>query len=118
MNVSMPENGKNGTLASANAISLTINMSYWGSLDDNDFNGKSQDAIFDGNTYYLDRLLAHEFTHAVMSASLYKYDNIVTREDGSRVREGYALWNDLSAERRAFIAMRFAITKINLAIFT
>lgn len=68
--------GQNGTLAfvqtlsngnpsQARQLELHINMAYYDSLDMNDVNGKAA-----ATGAYLDRTLAHEFTHAVMAANI------------------------------------------------
>ena len=49
----------------ATQLGLTINMNYYLNIDMNDPNGSTGDAGF-----YLDRTLAHEFTHAVMAANI------------------------------------------------
>ena len=58
----------------ATNLSLNINMKYYGSLDTTDFdeNGESSNA----SAGYLDRTLAHEFTHAIMAASINYFGNL------------------------------------------
>ncbi|MBQ9480252.1 MAG: hypothetical protein IJU71_11970, partial [Selenomonadaceae bacterium] len=54
------KSGKTATLT------LQINMRYYNSIKANDVNGESSDS----SAGYLDRTLAHEFTHAVMAANI------------------------------------------------
>ena len=55
-----PKTGKTATLT------LQVNMNYYNSIKANDVNGESSNA----SAGYLDRTLAHEFTHAVMAANI------------------------------------------------
>lgn len=56
-------------------IYMYINMHYFNSnyVNPNDLDGKCS---YWGGTYYLDRLIAHEFTHAVMNAKVNKFSNL------------------------------------------
>ena len=54
------KSGKTATLT------MQINMRYYGSLSSDNVNGESNDS----SAGYLDRTLAHEFTHAVMAANI------------------------------------------------
>ena len=83
-----------GTLASANFKTLNINMYYY-----NDISNPSGDGISSKTSFYLDRTLAHEFTHAVMSAVLYDPGYIVESDDPRFDYEdkSSSLWNELSS---------------------
>lgn len=50
---------------STSKLELTVNMKYYNDLVDGDVNGKST-----STSAYLDRTIAHEMTHAVMSANI------------------------------------------------
>lgn len=75
-------NGDNGVPASTvNAsvddgstvgLSLWLNMNYSSDIDFSNPNGSSSD----GSKKYLDRSLAHEFTHAVMAANINHYSHL------------------------------------------
>ncbi|MBQ7498568.1 MAG: hypothetical protein IJU00_12185 [Selenomonas sp.] len=54
-------------------LTLTFNMHYYSSLNDADVNGKDT-AVSGGG--YLDRTLAHELTHAVMSANIKNFGDL------------------------------------------
>ena len=56
--------GKNS--GKATQLAMTVNMNYYGSLTVGNSDGKSNS----NGVGYLDRTLAHEFTHAVMSANI------------------------------------------------
>ena len=47
-------------------LSLNINMNYYGNISTTDVNGYTSSS----GAGYLDRILAHEFTHAVMAANI------------------------------------------------
>ena len=49
----------------ANKLTLSVNMKFYDSIDENDPNGKSKKTVA-----YLDRTIAHELTHAVMAANI------------------------------------------------
>ena len=49
---------------------LNVNMYYYSSIDDSDYNGEGYYSPDSGNLIYLDRILAHELTHAVMIANI------------------------------------------------
>ena len=49
----------------ASKLDLNINMNYYDSVNTSDPNGSSN-----GTSFYLDRTLAHEMTHAVMGANI------------------------------------------------
>ena len=91
MNVTLQDKGKNGKLASASSTNLFINMGYWENIDSTDANGISSDT-----NYYFDSTIAHEFTHAVMSAALYR--NNPHQEGNSWVIDGPKLWNGLATD--------------------
>ena len=78
ISVSFANQGINGTIAyvgsypdyyykTATKLDLVINMSYYQNMSSTDVNGKTS---VSGQTLYLDRTLAHEMTHAVMSANI------------------------------------------------
>lgn len=80
MDVKLANEGKNGTLAYVTSrisggvttgLSMTINMDYYSSLDVNDWNGKAS-----GGAGYLDRTIAHEMVHALMSANIKNFSNL------------------------------------------
>lgn len=54
-------------------LSLTVNMHYYNNLDLTDENGALAD---NPNQLYLDRTLAHEVTHALMSANIRNFSNL------------------------------------------
>ena len=100
MNLFFPDNADSTTLASAASSSLSINMHYYKGLDATNPNGVSA-----ATSFFLDRTLAHEFTHAVMCAALYDPDHIedlgyVENDKGELVHtlkdHGDDLWNELS----------------------
>ncbi|ORU00517.1 Flagellin protein FlaA [Anaerovibrio sp. JC8] len=75
MDVVFKEEGETGTLAYVthsslggvtNKLTLTVNMTYYNDLVDGDVNGASTHS----GAGYLDRTIAHEMTHAIMSASI------------------------------------------------
>lgn len=70
MNIDFYDDGTSNVLASASAESLNINMHYYKEMDSANPNGVSPTT-----EACLDRVLAHEFTHAVMCAVLYDPDN-------------------------------------------
>ncbi len=47
-------------------LTLTVNMAYYNNLDKNDPNGYDKDS----KQTYLDRVIAHEMTHALMAANI------------------------------------------------
>ncbi len=55
-----------------NYISMNINMYYFKNIDQDDPDGKLPNAF----NYYLDRLIAHELTHAVMSVKTSAYTTL------------------------------------------
>ena len=56
----------------ANKLELHFNMHYYSNLDPTDVNGKD---LTSGQTQ-LDRVLAHELTHAVMAANINNFSNL------------------------------------------
>ena len=62
-------------------LMLTINMSYYNSIDMTDPNGSSNYS----SAGYLDRTLAHEFTHAIMAATINDFHKLP-----SYIKEGMA----------------------------
>lgn len=80
MDVVLAYNGQNGTLAYVTSgsvggvttsLSMTINMDYYSSLDLNDWNGNAS-----GGAGYLDRTVAHEMVHALMSANIKNFSSL------------------------------------------
>ncbi|MCR5438398.1 MAG: hypothetical protein K6F01_02995 [Selenomonas sp.] len=80
MDVKLAYEGTSGTLAyvtSSSAggetvgLSMTINMSYYSSIDLNDWNGEAS-----GGAGYLDRTIAHEMVHALMSANIKNFSSL------------------------------------------
>ncbi|WP_369751940.1 flagellin [Anaerovibrio sp. RM50] len=72
----------NGTLASVTShftgdittgLELTVNMHYYNNLDLTDKNGALKN---NPNQLYLDRTLAHEMTHALMSANINNFKDL------------------------------------------
>ena len=60
------------------AMSLTVNMDAFGGIDKDDYNG-----VGSGTKFYLDRTLAHEFTHLVMYGKVdYEYDLPIFIDEG------------------------------------
>ena len=55
----------------ASALDLNINMNYYDGVNTSDPNGSSS-----GTSFYLDRTLAHELTHAVMGANINYFANL------------------------------------------
>lgn len=54
----------------ANQLTLRINMKYYNEIDSHDANGSSAYNRNNIRATFLDRTLAHEFTHAVMAANI------------------------------------------------
>lgn len=54
----------------ASALTLRINMKYYAEMNAADPNGSSAYSRNDERATYLDRTMAHEFTHAVMAANI------------------------------------------------
>ena len=80
MDVNLSYEGTSGTLAYVTstsvggetvALRMTINMDYYSSLDLNDWNGKAS-----GGAGYLDRTIAHEMVHALMSANIKNFSSL------------------------------------------
>lgn len=80
MDVILANNGQNGTLAFVTSsisggvttgLSMTINMDYYSSMDMNDWNGNAS-----GGAGYLDRTIAHEMVHALMSANIENFSSL------------------------------------------
>ena len=80
MKVVLDNQGQNGTLAyvqstytgsQATALELHVNMDYYDTMDMEDVNGVSASA-----STYLDRVIAHELTHGVMSANIEYFQNL------------------------------------------
>ena len=80
MDVILANEGQNGTLAYVSSsisggvtigLSMTINMDYYSSMDTKDWNGSAS-----GGAGYLDRTVAHEMVHALMSANIKNFSNL------------------------------------------
>lgn len=80
MDVILANDGQNGTLAYVTSIisggvttglKMTVNMDYYSSLNLNDWNGSAS-----GGAGYLDRVIAHEMVHALMSANIKNFANL------------------------------------------
>ncbi len=80
MDVKLAYEGTSGTLAYVTSavsggetvgLSMTINMDYYSSLDTSDWNGKAS-----GGAGYLDRTIAHEMVHALMSANIKNFSSL------------------------------------------
>lgn len=81
----------------ATSLTLQINMKYYNELNSHDVNGST--AYNRGNirASFLDRTLAHEFTHAVMAANIDFFSDLP-----AWLKEGTAeLTHGISDERRA-----------------
>ncbi len=77
-----------------NKLELTVNMNYYNNLVEGDVNGKSTKT-----TAYLDRTIAHEMTHAVMSAGIEGFGGLY-----SCIKEGAAeVVHGIDDERRTKI---------------
>ena len=55
----------------AESLTLTVNMSWFKNLSASDLNGMGEKGSF-----YLDRVLAHELTHAIMAAKIDDYQDL------------------------------------------
>ncbi len=80
MDVKLANEGQNGTLAYVTSrisggvttgLSMTVNMDYYSSLDTKDWNGNAG-----GGAGYLDRTIAHEMVHALMSANIKNFSSL------------------------------------------
>ncbi|WP_295159009.1 flagellinolysin [Selenomonas sp. AE3005] len=80
MTVYLDNQGQNGTLAyvshtvsgsQTTKLELHVNMDYYSNMDMEDVNGVSASA-----STYLDRVIAHEMTHAVMAANIEDFDTL------------------------------------------
>ena len=79
----------------ANKLELHFNMHYYSNLDPTDVNGKD---LTSGQTQ-LDRVLAHELTHAVMAANINNFSNLP-----AYIKEGTAeLVHGIDDQRRSSI---------------
>lgn len=83
IDVVLEDQGANSTLAyvtssstgsTTTKLTLTVNMGYYGDMNENDPNGSSPATI--SRKQYLDRTIAHEFTHAVMSANIKDWGDV------------------------------------------
>ena len=54
-------------------LTLNINMHYYGSINSTNIDEDGKSSL---TSAYLDRVLAHEFTHAVMAANITNFDNL------------------------------------------
>ncbi|SEH29565.1 Flagellin FlgL [Selenomonas sp. KH1T6] len=79
----------------ANRLTLTFNMAYYSNLNPNDVNGSD---LSSGQTQ-LDRVLAHELTHAVMAANVNNFNDLP-----AYIKEGMAeLVHGIDDQRAASI---------------
>ncbi len=77
------------------SLSLNINMAYFYGMDASNPNGVAQ-----GTSYFLDRTIAHELTHALMAAKVYHYD-----EMPCFIKEGVAeAVHGIDDEKRGFFS--------------
>lgn len=85
MEVLFEDAGPNGTLAyvtqyynpvsgNTTRLTLTVNMGYYKDMDESDPNGSSPLTAASGQ--YLDRVIAHELTHAVMAANIKNFGDL------------------------------------------
>lgn len=81
MDVVLANGGASGTLASVTShsvngvtdkLTLTVNMNYYNSLDLSDPNGSDTGS----RQTYLDRVIAHEMTHALMAANITHFNDL------------------------------------------
>lgn len=80
----------------ANALTLRINMKYYNEIDSHDANGSTSYNRNNTRASFLDRTLAHEFTHAVMAANIDFFSDLP-----AWLKEGTAeLTHGISDERR------------------
>ena len=61
----------NSSSGGVKSLSLTINMYYYSSLDLKDWNGKTPSV-----SGYLDRIIAHEMTHALMTSNIKNFNSL------------------------------------------
>lgn len=106
MEVLLSSEGANGKLAyvtntydsgtgKTNKLTLTVNMSYYNNLDMKDPNGYDKTS----RQTYLDRVIAHEMTHALMAANIDHFSNLP-----SYIKEGTAeLVHGIDDERKNVI---------------
>ncbi len=76
-------------------LELTINMNYYSKFDSSNYNGVNPDKP----NNYLDRILAHELTHAVMAANIdyFNYLPSYIKEGAAELVHGIDDWRDLKA---------------------
>ena len=81
MNVVLADEGASGTLAyvtnwsvggTASRLQLTVNMHYYNNLDTSNWNGASSVS----GAIELDRVIAHEMTHALMAANIKNFSSL------------------------------------------
>ncbi|MBR1858201.1 MAG: hypothetical protein IJ797_01725, partial [Selenomonadaceae bacterium] len=90
--------GSTYNVVTGRAVSLTlrINMKYYNDLKEDNVNGVSDYNQGNIRAGYLDRTLAHEFTHAVMAANIDHFNNLP-----AYFKEGTAeMTHGISDERR------------------
>lgn len=89
----------------ANSLTLTVNMSYYNHLDTNNENGYDTES----RQTYLDRVIAHEMTHAIMAANIKNFASLP-----KYIKEGTAeLVHGIDDERQGTI-QRLASTPADL----
>ncbi len=76
-------------------LELTINMNYYSKFESSNYNGVNPDKP----NNYLDRILAHELTHAVMAANIdyFNYLPSYIKEGAAELVHGIDDWRDLKA---------------------
>ena len=95
----------------ATTLLLQINMKYYGSISADDVNGKGSLS----NATYLDRILAHELTHAVMAANVNNFGELP-----AYIKEGMAELTHGIDDARSTAIKRLAndSTKLRSALST
>lgn len=81
------------------SIAVNMNAAQYGNIDTSDPNGKSSNS----SNYYLDRAIAHELTHAAMSANINHYYELLQfiSEGMAEITHGA----DDSLERQSYMKM-------------
>lgn len=81
MEVILQDDGTTGTLAyvtsgitgdKTTSLTLTVNMGYYNDMNESDPNGSSPST----GSQYLDRVISHELTHALMSANIREWGSV------------------------------------------
>lgn len=69
--IAVANNRYNTATGKAVDLTLTVNLAYYRNIREGDVNGEGA-----RNTTYLDRIIAHELTHAVMAANINYFDSL------------------------------------------